>query len=154
LRAEVKDGNQSRSVIVGVTTLTGGIPLFSFVREFGRAIKPAAGGLLIIPRREYSLGQVGADIVQQNLDAKKLHILTLKTHRPVFEMLECLSGLVNQARSGELSLGTTPITYEKCQELLRTSNVLNDLPLFEYLGGWSKSPRSSPKTTAASRVGA
>jgi hypothetical protein len=163
MRVEVADPAGVHSVIAGVTTMTGGNGLFYFIREMGKAIKTAAGGVLLHPRGEFNLGQVGGNTVAKLKAEKKLVILFLKEHRPMFVAMECALGLLEQSRSGELVLGSESINYDHCQQLMRETKVLDNLHFFKVLAEWNATasePAVSPakdvvrRTPAASRAAA
>jgi hypothetical protein len=137
MRIEVRNPGSVHSVIAGVTTLTGGISLYYYIRELSAAIKTSAGGILLHPRREFSLGVVARRIVDQLIVDGKLVLLPLEDHRLTFNQLECVMSLLDQARSGGLTLGATSITYEKCQELFCATKVLADAVLFKILTKWN-----------------
>ncbi|HET6251566.1 MAG TPA: hypothetical protein VFE47_28030 [Tepidisphaeraceae bacterium] len=137
MRLEIDDGASKHSVTAGVTTMTGGNGLFYYVREFIKTIKTSRGGVLLNPRHEFNLGQVGSTQVKKAREAGKLEILSLKDHRGMFAAMECALGLFEQAQTGNLVLGTQTIGYEQCQELLRESRVLEELAFLQKIAKWN-----------------
>ena len=137
MKVELQSGGATVSVVAAVTTLNGGTALFYFIEELDKAMQSAAGAILFHPRQNFNMGPVARKKVTEAKDAGRLLIYALEEHRDSFDRLECSLSLLERAHSGELILGTKPISYEECQRLLLETKVLHDLDVFATLAKWA-----------------